>query len=189
MKSLTILRAITLVMLFFAGCQPGQKQEDSTEIAKERNDEIFEDKEDENDADFIVNAIASNFADINLAKLASNKSNDILVTNLAKMLETDHIKVLHDLQVYASKKGIAEPTEETKEAMDELKDLVQEDSKDFDWKWCDILRDNHKKSIRKFESRMNKTEDIELRNLISATLPNLKNHLDMIEKEYDRLKL
>ncbi len=189
MKSLTILRAITLAMLFFAACQPGQKKEDSTEIAKERNDETFDDKEDENDADFIVNAIASNFAEINLAKLASKKSNDVLVTNLAKALETDHKKVLNDLQVYASKMGIAEPIEETKQAMEELKALVQEDSKDFDRKWCDKLRGNHKQSIRKFEARMNKTKDIELRNLISATLPNLKNHLEMIEKEYDRLKL
>ncbi|MEO7990898.1 MAG: DUF4142 domain-containing protein [Chryseolinea sp.] len=189
MKSLTILKAVTLAMLFFVACQPRKKQEDSTEIAKERNDEIFEDKEDENDADFIVNAIAANFAEINLAKLASNKSNDVLVTNLAKMLETDHTKVLHDLQVYASKKGIAEPTSETNDAVEALKDLTQEDAKDFDRKWCDKLKDNHKKSIRKFESRMNKTEDIELRNLISSTLPNLKNHLEMIEKEYDRLKL
>jgi hypothetical protein len=35
---------------------------------------------------------------------------------------------------------------------------------------------------------MDKTEDVELRNLISATLPNLKDHLKMIEEEYDRQK-
>jgi putative membrane protein len=188
MKLLTILRAASLVILFFVACQPSKKQEDGTEIAKELNDETFEDTDDKDDADFIVNAITANFAEIKLAQLASNKSTDILVTNLAKMLETDHTKVLQELQAYATQKGIAAPTTETNEAAADLAALAQEDSKDFDKKWCDKLKASHKKSIRKFESRINKTEDTELRNLISAVLPSLKIHLDMIEKEYDRLK-
>ena len=98
------------------------------------------------------------------------------------------LKVLQDLQAYATKKGIATPTAETNEAIDDLTDLAQEDQKDFDRKWCDELRANHKKRIRKFESRINQTKDVELKNLLSVILPSLKIHLDMIEKEYDRLK-
>lgn len=188
MKSLTILRAATLAVLFFAACQPNKKQDDGTEMAKELNDETFEDKDDKNDADFIANAIASNFEEIKLAQLASNKSVDVLVTNLAKMLETDHAKVLQELQAYAAKKGIAAPTTETNDALEDLTSLAKEDSKDFDKKWCDKLKVNHKKSIRNFESRIDKTEDVELKNLISTIFPSLKIHLDMIEKEYDRLK-
>ena len=188
MKSLTILKMLTLVTFFIVACQPNKKQEDSTEIAKEKNEEVFEDKDDENDADFVVNAIASNFAEIKLAQLALNKSTDVMVTNAAKMLETDHNKVLQDLQAYATAKGIAVPTLETEEATKDLNDLAQEDPKDFDKKWCDKLEGTHKKSIRKFESRMDKTEDVELKNLISATLQGLRSHLDMLNKEHDRLK-
>lgn len=188
MKSLTILKILTLVTFFIVACQPNKKQEDSTEIAKEQNEEVFDDKDDENDADFVVNSIASNFAEIKLAQLAVTKSTDAMVTNAAKMLETDHTKVLQDLQTYAAAKGIAAPTAETDEAMKDINDLSQEDPKDFDKKWCDKLEGIHKKNIRKFESRMDKTEDVELKNLISATLPGLRSHLDMLNKEHDRLK-
>jgi len=188
MKTLTILKLLTLVMFVIVACQPKQENKDSAEMAKEANEEAFDDKDDENDADFVVNAVASNFAEIKLAQLALNKSSDVQVTNAAKMLETDHTKVLQDLQTYATAKGITVPTAETNEATEERNDLAQVDPKDFDKKWCDKLESSHKKSIRKFESRMNKTEDVELRSLISATLPGLRNHLEMITKEHDRLK-
>ncbi len=187
MKSLIILKMLILVTFFFFTCQTNKKQDDSTEIAKEKNEEVFDDKDEENDADFIVNTISSSFAEIKLAQLALNKSNDVLVTNTATMLETDHTKLLQELQAYAAKKSITVPTTETDEAVKDRSDLAQEDPKDFDKKWCEKLEGSHKKSIRKFESRMTKTEDVELRNLISAALPSLRNHLEMLTKEHDRL--
>ncbi len=77
MKSLTILKAVVLATLVFSACQPTKKQEDSSEVAKDQNDEIFDDRDDEKDADFIVNAVAANLAEINLAQLAQSKSTDV----------------------------------------------------------------------------------------------------------------
>ena len=188
MKPLTILKAAVLAALIFSACQPNKKQEDSSETAKEQNDEIFEDRDDEKDADFIVNAVAANLAEINLAQLALSKSTNMEVKTIATMLETDHTKVLHSLTGYANSKGISVPTTETNAAMKDKNDLAQMNGKDFDMKWCEQLQKNHKKSIRKFESRMNKTEDKVLKDLLSSTLPGLKGHLEMLQQHEESMK-
>jgi len=189
MKSLTILNTTTLMLLlvvFAAACEP-KKQEDSAEVAKSVNDATFEDRDEEKDADFVVNAIANNYAEIKLSELALSRSTDTGVKEIATMLQADHTKVLNELKAYAEKRGIAVPEAETDEALKERNSLAEKEAKDFDEKWCDMLEDNHKKTINKFETRINKTEDMELKNWISATLPGLRGHLEMIKKHEDRV--
>ena len=189
MKSLTILKTFVLAsFIFLAACQPNKKQEDSTEIAKEQNDEVFDDRDDEKDADFVVNTVAASYAEIKLAQLAIKRSNDSEVKKMASMLEADHKKMLKELQAYAGKKGISLPGKETDEAQKDINKLAEKDSKDFDEDWCDMLEDSHQKTINKFESRIDKTEDAELKNWISKTLPGLRNHHEMLKKHEDRVK-
>jgi putative membrane protein len=187
MKSIKFL-ALALSALVFAACQPGKNQEESAEIAKEQNDDVFEDRDDEKDADFVVNAISASIAEINLAQLALNKSTDSEVKKIATMLEADHTKVLQSLQGYAATKGISTPTSQTEDAAKDTNDLAEENGNDFDEKWCEKLAANHNQSIRKFESRMNKTEDVALKDLIANTLPNLKSHLQMLEQHNENSK-
>ncbi len=132
-----------LAMLLFTACQPGKKVEDSSEIAKEHNDEVIDDK----DADFVVNAVAASIAEINLAQLASSKSADNGVKKIAAMLETDHTTVLHSLQGYAATNGISVPSTETNEAKEERNDLAEKAGKDFDKEWCDKVQSSHKKAF------------------------------------------
>jgi putative membrane protein len=190
MKSINfkILSALTLVVLFMA-CEPKKQEEDSAEIAKESNDAALEDRDDEKDADFIVNTIAANYCEVKLAQLAKNRSKDAGVKEIANMLETDHNKVINQLKGYAAKNGISVPLEETEEHKKDINDLASESDPDkFDEKWCDILEDNHEKTIDKFEKRLNRTEDLELKNWITETLPSLKSHLDMLKKREDAIK-
>lgn len=177
-----------LAMLLFTACQPGKKVEDSSEIAKEHNDEVIDDKDEEKDADFVVNAVAASIAEINLAQLASSKSADNGVKKIAAMLETDHTTVLHSLQGYAATNGISVPSTETNEAKEERNDLAEKAGKDFDKEWCDKVQSSHKKNIRKFESRIDKTEDAGLKNLLSTNLSGLKNHLAMLEQHEEIIK-
>ncbi|MBK5279606.1 MAG: DUF4142 domain-containing protein, partial [Bacteroidia bacterium] len=116
MKVIHILKTFVLATVILTSCQPNQKEENSSEIAKEHNDTVFNDKDDEKDADFIVNAVAANLSEINLAQLALTKSTDSEVKKIAGMLEADHTKVLNNLTGYAATNGISTPTTETPEA-------------------------------------------------------------------------
>lgn len=193
MKSINFFKTLTVVALMFTltvACEnKRQEQEDSTEVAKDANDEVIEDRDAEKDADFIVNTLSSNYAEVKLAQLAQNRSQDPQIKDLAKMLETDHNRVISELKTYADKNGIAIPSEESNEDKDDINDLASEnDTNKFDEKWCNELKDRHEKSINKFEARLNKSEDMELKNWVNATLPALRNHLEMLKQHEDRLK-
>ncbi len=183
MKLITPFNTITAAFLIvcISACEPSKKQEDSVEVAKEINDESFEDRDDEKDADFVVNTVAANYAEIKFAQLALNKSTNPAVKKMATTLEADHRKILDDMKAYAGKNGIAVPMSESEDASKDIEKLAEKDADEFDEKWFDMLEDKHKKTIDKFEARIDKTEDVELKNLISATLPGLKSHLEMIE--------
>lgn len=188
MKSISSLITASLLVIFVTACGP-KKQEDSVEIAKETNDAVLTDQDEEKDADFIVNTIAGNYAEIKLAKLAQSRSNDAGVKDLAEMLEKDHTQVVNDLKSYASKNNITVPIEESTDAKKDYNDLAEiQDVNKFDEKWCDALKDKHQASIDKFEKRLSRTDDAELKTWITATLPTLRMHLDMLKQNEDRLQ-
>jgi putative membrane protein len=151
-------------------------------MANDANDSSFTDRTEEKDADFVVNAVTSNLAEIKIAQLAKNRSSDTDVKEMATRLEEQHLKILNELKAYADKKGIAIPLQEADKDVREMNRLSEVSSENFDEKWCDAMEDRHEKSIDKFESRLNKTEDPELKEWIVATLPGLKEHLSMIEQ-------
>jgi putative membrane protein len=188
MKVIT-LNVVTAFVLFIvaSACEP-KKQADSAEVAKETNEAAIEDSDDEKDADFVVNTIAANYAEVKLAQLAQSRSNDGGIKDLAKMLENDHTKVIGELKSYASEKGIAVPVEETNDDKEEISKLAGiSDGNEFDEKWCAELKNRHEKSINKFEKRLEKTDDMELKDWVAATLPALKTHLDMLKENEERL--
>jgi putative membrane protein len=176
-----IIYGLVLVLLV-AACGP--KREDSTEVAEEQNEEKFEDRDLEKDADFVVNTVASNHEEIKLAKLAKEKATDAKVKEMADKLEKDHARILEELTAYANKKGISVPLEESTEAQKDYSQLAEKTGGDFDEKWCETLEDKHEKTINNFERRLDKTEDPELKDWITATLPGLRTHLEML-KEHD----
>ncbi len=177
-----------IVIVSLISCGPKSQDstaEESVEVAKEANDSTFTDRTEEKDADFIVNAVASNYAEIKIAQLANNKSADKKVKEMANKLEADHTKILNELKAYADKNGIAVPLQEAETDTKDMNDLANESSEKFDKEWCKAMEDRHEKSINKFEARLDKTEDAELKSWISATLPGLKDHLGML-KNHDQ---
>jgi putative membrane protein len=194
MKLINTLKVLTGIaaMISLGACEPkkqeGVTDQESVEVAKEANDSTFEDRDDEKDADFIVNAVASNYAEIKIAQLANNKATDPKVKDIATMLEKDHTKVLNELKAYANKNGITVPMAENESDAKELADLEKESGAEFDNEWCEHMKDRHEKTISKFEKRIDKTEDPELKSWISATLPGLKGHLDMLKTREEGAK-
>ena len=187
MKKITLFNAICVVALavVFAGCNSKKENitsnNESIEMAEKANDSSFTDRTEEKDADFIVNAVSSNIAEVKIAQLAKNKAASADVKEMATTLEEQHMKILNELRAYADSKGIAIPLDESDRDVKEMNKLAEESGEKFDEQWCDAMEDRHEKTIKKFESRRDKTEDPALRDWIVATLPGLKQHLSMIE--------
>ncbi|HET9053868.1 MAG TPA: DUF4142 domain-containing protein, partial [Cyclobacteriaceae bacterium] len=188
------LLAATMVLLI--SCNESRRgndsnaNEDRDEAAAESNTDKFAgDKH--KDADFVFEVVESNYGEIKLAELASQKSRNTEVKNIAKMLLTDHTASLNDLKTVAQAKAISVPVEETDAARRTLEDMAGESDKDFDLSWCKKMLDLHETSIDKFEDRLEKTEDAQLKDYVDKTLPVLRKHqeeLQACEKKLEQTK-
>jgi len=190
MKRIFKILTVASVFAFYSCNETRREQEqDSNEVAEEANEERFDDNNKmEKDADFVANAVASNLAEIQLAKLAIERSSNPEVKKVAQMLEADHTKTLTELKALASAKSITVPVEPEDEAMRDVKNLREEKAEDFDKKWLDEAEDMHEKSIDKFEKRADKGEDAEIKAFASKTLPHLKMHKEKIEQCEENMK-
>ena len=189
-----IIRIFTLVSLVAAltfSCNETRRDaetEDSNEVAEEQNDEKFEDNDMENDADFVAETVAANYAEIEFAQLAAQRSNNAEVKALAGQLVKDHTKVLGDLKALAQAKAITIPVEAEDADARKIEKFYDESGKDFNKKWTKEMIDKHEKSINRFEKRFEKTEDAELKALVDKTLPHLRMHLDKLNALHEKIK-
>jgi putative membrane protein len=91
-------------------------------------------------------------------------------------LLTDHTASLNELKTLAQAKAISVPVEEHDASKRKLEDLAEEEEEDFDEAWCKEMIDMHDKSIDKYRKRLDDTEDDELKDYLSKTLPVLEKH-------------
>ncbi len=190
MKSITAFRtfAALCLLILVVACE-SNKPKESVAIAKDANDDVIDDRDEEKDADFIVNVMAGNYADVNMAQLALTRSTNAEVKKTATLLKAHHEKAITELKGYAAKNGISVPLEESDDAKKEYNNLADEkELNDFDEKWVDQVADKHEKAINYFERRLDKTEDPELKNWISSTLPGLRSHLELLRANEEGLK-
>ncbi len=191
-KTILKLSLIAMLGLAVACAKESAKEnaaEESNEVAEEANQDKFEERDDRKDADFVAEQVAANYAEIELAKLASQKSTSTDVKDVAKMLETEHSKTLKQLQDLAGQKAISIPTQPEEGAVKKYEDLgKEEDAKDFNKEWAKEMVDAHEKKIEQYEDQLEKTEDADLKAWITQTLPNLRMHLDKLKACNDKLK-
>lgn len=174
-----IVIALVSANAFFIACGDAENGDENssdttattTNEAEDKNDSALSSKAAEKDAQFVVDVVAANYGEVKLAQLAQQKSSKKELKDVAKTLEADHSAVLSDLKTLASNKGIVIPSEENAPSKDKLKELSEEKASEFDKEWCEILMDNHKNSISKFENAANDVSDPDIKNFVNTVLP------------------
>jgi putative membrane protein len=165
-------------ILLIASCNNNQKPEDSKDVAEEHNDAKFDNNKQEKDAQFLVNAAEINLEQIQLGKLAQQIGRTTHVRELGKMMEVAHTKSLNDLTTLAKTKMITIPTLPTDNAQDAYNKLNEKSGKDFDKAYADMMVNTHKDAIDVFEKASINSDNTDIKNWATVSLPDLRLHLD-----------
>jgi putative membrane protein len=179
MKQIRNIFIAVLFISFVSSCDNARK-DDSNAIAEEKNHKNFDTKAEEKEADFVSDAIEDKYAEIKLAELASTKSSNRQVQEVAQAMVNDQTTSLTALQNLANKKGISIPVEEGEEAKEKVNTLSKQEDPDFDKKWCDEIVSNHEKAIRAYEVMRDRSSDTELKEIITNDLIVLRAQLDKL---------
>jgi putative membrane protein len=144
--------------------------------AEEHNDAKFN-NDNENDAQFVVDAVNDNLIEISLCDLAVSRATHPEVKEFAKTLADHHTKANNELTALAQKKNITVPsTTDLKNS--EYNSLNDKKGNDFDQAYYDKIVSMHKDAVSRYEKAAQDCKDAEIRNYAAAQLPSLRAHLD-----------
>ena len=196
-KSLKLISFIMLaVMLSWTTACDNNRQSPDSEMdtkkeAEERNDEKFEDKAMEKDAQFLVDAYSDGLAEISLSERAMDKASTPEVRELAAMMVTEHQRTNADIKAIADRKQYSLPSELTSRQSNHITRVAENTGMEFDKEYVDELISDHKDAISMFEKASSQANDPDVRNFFSTGLPKLRMHLDearTVKAKLDNLK-
>lgn len=128
---------------------------------------------------FIIAAAQGGMAEVSLGTLAAQKALRAEVKSFGNRMVSDHGKANDELKALATNKGLALPTELSKEQNKAGDDLAKATGKDFDRAYVAAMVADHEKDVAEFENAMQEVKDPDLQAWVSKTLPTLQEHLRM----------
>nr|WP_276900130.1 DUF4142 domain-containing protein [Pedobacter kyonggii] len=193
MKKLIYVFAISA--LVFQACNGGNKDAkesaDSLNMAKDSSTNAVATggiAVDEADAKFTTQAAVGGMAEVELGKLALEKSSNPQVKEFATMMVKDHGMANTELMAIAKQKNITLPSTVDDEHKKKMDDLSKKSGADFDKAYVDAMVSGHKSTLKLMEDELRDAKDADLKAFATKTAPIVQSHLVMINKINDSMK-
>lgn len=137
---------------------------------------------------FVEQAASDNMAEIELSRLALDKSQNSEVKNLAQTVVDDHQKSLDKLKSIANDQKFPIPTSATTQAKQEYQKLSKLSGNDFDRQYLMLMQKDHNRAVQTFQQASNQLQNDDLKSYADQTLPTLQKHEQMAKSDMDALK-
>ncbi|QNN44670.1 DUF4142 domain-containing protein [Pedobacter roseus] len=193
MKKLIYVMAVSA--LAFQACGGGNKDAkesaDSLNMAKDTTSNVAATggiAVDDADAKFTTQAAVGGMAEVELGKLALEKSSNAQVKEFATMMVKDHGMANAELMAIAKQKNITLPSTVDDEHKKKMEDLSKKTGSDFDKAYVDAMVDGHKSTLKLMEDESKDGKDADLKAFATKTAPTVQSHLVMINKINDSMK-
>ncbi len=187
MKKIALNFALCASLFTIASCG-NNSENDSKEVAKEQNEEKFDDTNIEGDTKFAVSAADGGMMEVELGKLALKNGSAPEVKQFAQMMIDDHTNANNELIALAQKKNITLPTTLSSDKQDKVNDMAKKTGHDFDVAYMDFMVDDHKEDIDDFKDEADKGNDADIKAWASGKVATLESHLQMAENGKNSVK-
>jgi putative membrane protein len=131
---------------------------------------------------FVEKAAKGNFAEVELGKLASQKSDDSQVKAFGQQMITDHSKANDQLKPIADSASVPWPTQLTGESKTVYDRLSKLSGAQFDKLYVQMMVQDHQKDAAEYRIESSKVKDPQLKTYVSQTLPVVEQHLNHIKQ-------
>jgi len=134
------------------------------------------------DKQFIEKVAAGNTAEVKLAQLAEQKSQDSKVKDFANRMITDHGKANNDLRPIAGTAQIKIPDQLKGEAKARYNKLEKLSGPEFDRTYINDMVKDHQKDATEYQKEQGQVKDPQLKTYVDNTLPVVQSHFHMAEE-------
>ena len=184
MRTNYLIAGLIGLTLTFSGCD---KNDPDTKKAGDAVNDAANDVEDavvntvdkvkvKIDESFAKNVLDNNTEELEWLRAGTKMGTDPELKAIAQRMIPDHEKLAKNIKAFAAQKDFH---------LDLDNDGVQIDSKTgitWDKNWAEKIKKMHRDMVDKFERTQSNTEDKELKELVTNSLPMLRDHLNMAEK-------
>ncbi|HWZ04819.1 MAG TPA: DUF4142 domain-containing protein [Mucilaginibacter sp.] len=193
MKKLSYVLMIALAAYAMQGCNSAPKD------AKESADSLNKVKDTSatspdtmktvaGDAKFATSAAAGGMAEIELSKLAQQKSADAQIKKFAAMMVKDHSAAGESLMAIAKKENITLPVAMDADHQKKYDDMSKLTGTDFDKAYVNAMVDDHKGALGLMQDEAKNGKDPALVAFAGKTAPVVQLHLGAVNKIHDSMK-
>jgi putative membrane protein len=137
--------------------------------------------------DFMMKASQANLSEINMSRLALQKTDNTDVRDYANMIQSDHTHALEDLTDLMQDKNVTQTktlAPETKQDIDNMSRLT---GPEFDREYVNMMVADHQKAVELFRDQAASALDPDVKKLVDNTLPTLEMHLEKAQRLQSRL--
>jgi putative membrane protein len=132
------------------------------------------------DKKFVMKAAIGGMAEVQLAQLAEQKSQDQAVKDFAQHMIDDHTPNNEQLMKLATAQGMTPPTELDSMHQKQMTKLQALDGKKFDRAYLKGQTKDHEAMLKVFQAEQTGGKDAELKAFAEQTIPVIQKHLSMV---------
>ena len=129
------------------------------------------------DIEFMLDVAKGGMAEVELAKLATERAKSDEVKKFAQRMVDDHTKAGDQLKSIAESKGIKLPVEMDAKDRALMNRLQKLNGAAFDRAYMQAMVSDHVKDVSEFKKEANAGRDQQFKSFASSTLPTLEEHL------------
>jgi putative membrane protein len=137
--------------------------------------------------DFMIKTAQMNLAEIDMARIAMQKSQNPEVKDFANMIQSDHTDALEDLRDLMRDKGMSLPSVLSPEAKADIEKMTALSGPEMDREFVNTMVADHQKAIEMFRDQVNIAQSPHVRKYAEGLLPKLEMHLEKAQKLQSRL--
>jgi len=137
--------------------------------------------------DFMMKAEQADLAEIEMARVALQKSDNNDVRDYANMIQKDHNGALKDLAALMQKKNVPQVKAldgAAKQQMNELDKLL---GPEFDREFMNAMVSDHEKAVEMFQVQLTTVQNPDVKVYVEDLIPKLQMHLDKGHQLQSRL--
>jgi putative membrane protein len=137
--------------------------------------------------DFAMKASQAHLAEIEVGRLAEERSQNADVKSYAKMIVDDHGKALPELTELTKKYNGPQPQPLDPEVMKEIERLAALSGAEFDREFVNMMVGDHEKAIELFRNQSQIALNTDVKDYVNSLLPKLEKHLTKAQELQSKL--
>jgi putative membrane protein len=134
------------------------------------------------DKAFVKKALGGSMAEVEMGKLALQKSNNDQVKQFAQKMVDDHGKMIEQMKPAADAMGVKMPDQPPSGEMKKMEKMKNLSGDAFDQAYVKDMVADHKKDSKEFKQEAQTTKNPQLKELVTQGSQTIDGHLQMAEE-------